>query len=335
MYTVELLDIDHFRNSQSEWNELVLKMKRPCVFCTWEWIFTWWKHFGNVYELIILFIRKDSKLIAIFPLTARNMQIDNFKLPMRVIAFCGSNELSPDHLDIICAENEPPELFEAIYRFFLRTYTMWDVIYLPNVLEDSMVMKFRNESDRRFDIERESVSPYISLVGSFDDYMRTFSKKHRHNRIRLRDRLYEKFNVKFCMLSNTAIEDLRENLKDLFRLHQARKETTSTQSSFAIEAVENFHNDLAKKFQNSGWLRLASLRENGRAIAIGYSFAFGNVFNYYQTGFDPEWEKHSIGSTLILELIENAFKEGFFEFDFLRGRITKRNGAKRQDLFIA
>ena len=56
MLRVERADAERFHQSRAQWNRLVDAMARPSTFCTWEWIHTWWTHFGEPYKLLLLFI---------------------------------------------------------------------------------------------------------------------------------------------------------------------------------------------------------------------------------------------------------------------------------------
>jgi CelD/BcsL family acetyltransferase involved in cellulose biosynthesis len=151
--------------------------------------------------------------------------------------------------------------------------------------------------------------------------MNKFNGKHRHNIKRLWNRLKQQYGVEFSMYSNEGENQfgLHWYLNQLFRLHELRKESTNTKSTFKGERVKNFHYDIARTFADKGWLRLGALSCKGEAIAVGYGFNFDKQFNYYQSGLDPVWEKHSVGSTLLLELIKKACEDGCIEFDFLRG----------------
>ena len=68
MYKVKVATLKEFQESREIWNDFILKMNIPSIFCTWEWIYTWWEHFGKNYELLILFIYHGDRIKGIFPL---------------------------------------------------------------------------------------------------------------------------------------------------------------------------------------------------------------------------------------------------------------------------
>lgn len=80
-----------------------------------------------------------------------------------------------------------------------------------------------------------------------------------------------------------------------------------------------FQKEVAKDFLARGWLHLGVLEADGSPVAFQYGFKFNNKLYHYQTGFDPNYEKHSVGLISTGLMIESAFKEKLQEYDFLRG----------------
>jgi len=72
------------------------------------------------------------------------------------------------------------------------------------------------------------------------------------------------------------------------------------------------------------------LRRGGRSRRSTASF-IARKFNYYQSGYDPNWASKSVGLVLLARTVQDAFAEGLEEFDFLHGNESyKRDwGARR------
>jgi CelD/BcsL family acetyltransferase involved in cellulose biosynthesis len=67
MRITEVNNLNDFASLQDAWNDL-LQRSSHTVFSTYEWLFTWWRHFGNNRHLIILLAEEDNKLIGVAPL---------------------------------------------------------------------------------------------------------------------------------------------------------------------------------------------------------------------------------------------------------------------------
>ena len=64
----------------------------------------------------------------------------------------------------------------------------------------------------------------------------------------------------------------------------------------------------------------AAVARRGEAIVgVLYGFWWGETFAAYQSGWDPEWSRHSLGSVLIHHAMQFAAAGGARTFDFLRG----------------
>lgn len=316
---VSVADASEFLKLEGEWNELVSMMNKPSIFSTWDWIYTWWEHFGSRYIPLILLIRSHGALVGILPLALRTMLAEDAVIPARVISYCGSMELYPDHLDIICGEEHAMECVRAVGRFLEAECKHWDSVHLSHLAEASALAKWAHTLRSNYVIEKASVAPYVQLQDGYEEYMKRFSGPHRHNMNRLKNRLENKYGVEFVMLRGAPVSDVDHCMGQLFKLHQARKGDTGIESTFGGHAIERFHRHVAVRFAKKGWLRVGVLRKVDAAIAIAYGFTYRNCFSYYQSGFDPEWERQSVGTTLLLRTIEHGYKEGWQELDFLRG----------------
>jgi len=321
MLEIKIGNFDYLHDHSQEWNSLVYAMRKPSVFLSSEWILTWWEYFGNAYEPFIVTVNEGSKTLSYFPLAKRSMVPEDFLLGGRILTLCGNLETFTDHVNIISRTVNVGRSYERVIEYLLKDYKDWDVLFLSHMSDTDSLLEALNKFHLHYEVKKITTAPYIPLTGSFDDYMSRFNGKHRHNIKRLWNRLKQQYGVTFSMYSIEGENQFSLDwyLDELFRLHELRKESTNTQSTFKGNRIKSFHYNVARKFSDKGWLRLGALLQDGKAIAVGYGFSFEKQFNYYQSGLDPSWEKHSVGSTLLLELIKKACEEGCVEFDFLRG----------------
>lgn len=322
MYKVKLISINEFKESKDAWNKLALSMNFPSIFCTWEWIYTWWEHFGRDYEPVILFVYKDAGLVGILPLAYHKTK--NGILNSRKLIYCGSNELYPDHLDIICAKEDADDCLNAIFEFFSSEYKDWDVLNISLFSEDSSLLHFLNRNILYFasEIRQASVAPYIVLSGSFEEYISRFDKKQRYNLRSRRKKLYEQYGFKY--VSSEPLQE-QEGLKTLFALHEKRAKRKNIVSSFSGKNIINFHNTLVQRINKNGWLSLRFLRNKNELIAVSYNFIFGGTVFSYQKGLDPAWEHYGPGTVILCELINEAFSNGNIEYNLLHGGEEYKN----------
>jgi CelD/BcsL family acetyltransferase involved in cellulose biosynthesis len=316
MYKVKIATIKEFQESRDAWNKLALAMSFPSIFCTWEWIYTWWEHFGRDYEPVILFVYKDAELVGILPLAYHKTL--NGALFSRKLSYCGSMELYPDHLDIICSKEDAEQCLDAVFEFLRSEYKEWDMLNISLFSEGSNLFDYLSRKDFYFDseIKQISVAPYITLSGSFDEFSRTLSGNLRKNIRASKRKLLEQYDIKYILCDPLQSH---YGLKTLFTLHEQRAKRKNILSTFNVEHIVNFHNSLVQRISKNGWLWLGYLRNEEKVIAASYCFAFGGHIFSYQKGIDTEWERYSSGTIINYETIKEAFSKNYKEFDFLRG----------------
>ena len=315
---LRIASMEEINNSRDRWNHLVKSMKFPTVFLTWEWITAWINHFGKDYRLIILFIYDRDELVAILPLAEKTMRLEDGFLKVKTITICGSIELSPDHLDIICEKaNNVDGYIKEIMNFLRSNYSTWDILYLAFLAEQGELASWFKIANTEYRVRSNTIlAPYITNESSFNTFFQKLKSKKRYNINREKNILFEKkVHLKTIMTQG----DLEKALENLFRLHQVRAHQKGIDSTFRGNKIINFHRQISRTFLENGWLRFYLLRSDDNVTAAGYGFVFDRRFSFYQTGMDPDWKKFSPGKILILEILKDIFKDGIVEFDFLGG----------------
>jgi CelD/BcsL family acetyltransferase involved in cellulose biosynthesis len=322
MYKITVASVSDLESSRDQWNLLVRSMDRPSIFCTWEWIYTWWKHFGAPYSLRILFVYDGGELIGILPLGLRYMLPEDSLVPVRVLSFCGTYELFPDHTDLIHAGVYAKPCLKAILGFLSCNFKDWDVLHFSHVAEDRQLIKFfsHKEFGLHSDLRQVSIAPYIALKSShdnnFEKYMQSLSRNKRHDLRRRRKALHTKYGINY---RHSGPNQSGMGIRRLFELHAMRASSKKMKSSFQGEKLLQFHERISGIFAEDGALFLRFLATGETVVAALYGFLFAGRLFAYQSGLDPEWESKGVGSVLMLEAIEEAAERGLTEIDFLRG----------------
>jgi hypothetical protein len=318
MYTVKIATIKEFEESKEVWNKLASAMPIPSIFCTWEWIYTWWEHFGLNYKALILFVYKDSELKGILPLASHRTLLSRGWATGRILTYCGSRELYPDHLDIITSKEDADECITAVFDFLLSNYTEWDVIYLSHVREGNFIASRMHDGSFPFDVEikRASVAPYIRLSSSFEEFTETLSHNLRKNLRKRKQKLCEHYDF---IYTSCDTSDIDKALATLFDLHARRAKRKNIVSTFNEQQIFRFHSALLHRIMKKGWVWMRYIGNNEQVIAASYCFIFGGRVCAYQKGIDPEWEHYGTGTLINYETIKEAFGNRCSEFDFLRG----------------
>jgi len=316
-YTVHRATVEEFQESRISWNRLVSGMRYASPFCTWEWMFTWWEHFGAELDLIPLFVNDGSQLCAILPLfRGRGSPVSRW-FKEDTLEYCGATELHTDHLDIICAPEDAPACVAAALDFIATQLTGWAQTRLPMLAEDSGLFRALPLSlgTLRVAVRPAAVAPYIMLTGSFEDYLAKLTKKDRYKIKSPRKKVLEEGTLRSSAFEPTEFETA---LRTLFELHAMRADVKEITSTFGRPSVFEFHRALLQRL-NSSDVILRCLKDGANIVAMLYGFRCGNRIFFYQFGYDPEWSWASPGYILVSEAIREAFTLGCVEFNFLHG----------------
>jgi CelD/BcsL family acetyltransferase involved in cellulose biosynthesis len=317
MDTVETVGIDGLRASRAEWAGLTASMHYPTVFCSWEWVYTWWEHFSAGRDLRLLMVRRNGQLRSILPLFSERKIMTLDGRFGHVLGYCGVPNLFPDPIDIISADADARECIMLTLDHLYAKEKNWDVLHLRFLAKDSYCL--RGIADVRWEgrayAEQISAAPYISIRGSYEDYLQGLSSNERSNVRRRRRKLLEDKDVVYTDFNG---EDPQRILQALFNLHEKRAEQKKMLSTFSQKNVIAFQMSLLNRLDPQHvWFR--GLRKGQDVIAVFFGYVIGRCIAYYQLGYDPAWGAFSPGSVLLQETIREAFENGYAEYNFLQG----------------
>ncbi|WP_372522405.1 GNAT family N-acetyltransferase [Sulfuricaulis sp.] len=315
--TVHRATEQEFLESRIAWNRLVSAMRFPSPFCTWEWIYTWWKQFGNAHELVSLFIYRDDELHGILPLFRRRTTAVIQWLKGTTLDYCGATEVYPDHLDILCASENAVACVDASCNFLTANLPGWAWARMPMLARDSDLLRALTlpRGKLQTTVRQVSVAPYVALTGSFEEYLAKLPKKDRYKIKSPRKKLLEEGKLRYAAFEPA---DFETALRTLFELHARRADAKGITSTFGRSPVFEFHRALLQRLPPNDVV-FRCLKDETGIVAVLYGFRCGDRIFFYQLGYNPDWSWASPGVVLVSEAIREAFATGCTEFNFLQG----------------
>jgi CelD/BcsL family acetyltransferase involved in cellulose biosynthesis len=308
-----------FRGLRKEWNMLLESSASNCIFLTWEWLYTWWEHLSGSRRLLILAVRaEDGRLMAIAPFAIRPPALMDLT-PFATVEFLGTGSIGSDYLDIIARRGNEPAVCSALAEY-LRQRKL-SICFAQVSAESSISREIADRlSELRWNlgIWQTNRCPYIRLSGhTWDSYLATLGSAHRYNLGRRIRRLNADFKVDFERAETDAQREAA--MRALVALHNLRWQTRGGSDALNRRSLVDFHDDWTRLALERGWLRLFVLRLNDRPAAVLYGLRYSSTFYFYQSGFDPDCSKHSIGLVSLGLSIKHAVEEGASEYDMLHG----------------
>ena len=315
--SIELVeDTGRLMALREEWNALLRESDADCLFLTWEWLSTWWRHLGGDRRLFVAVVRERGEAIAIAPLVVRPPGISSV-LPFPALEFMGTGSIGSDYLDVIVRRGEQAAALKALADCLAGMNRAIELeqtrIRRSAALE---IGRLLGQGGWSVSDEETNVSRYIDLTGrSWPDYLGGLGAAHRYNFNRRLRQLRRQFDVRFETC--TTETGRAAALGRLIALHRARWRGFTR--AFHTASHVRFHEDLTRLACERGWLRIVTLWLDNEAVAALYGFRYGKVFSFYQSGFDPAYARFSTGLVTMGLTIESALAEGASEFDMLQG----------------
>ena len=135
--TVETIaDVSGFVALRDEWSDLLRASDSDCLFLTWEWLHTWWKHLAGDRQLSILVVRSSGTLIALAPFGLRPPSLPRLRL-LPTLEFLGNGCVGSDYLDFIVRRGCESEARLAFASSLADKRVVLDWAHKPLVLYDA------------------------------------------------------------------------------------------------------------------------------------------------------------------------------------------------------
>jgi len=303
----------------SEWRALNDRALAGNMFLGPEWLEPWWAHFGEGRELSTICVREGGRLIGMMPLFLELVRLGG--VAVRRAAFIGDGDTGCDYLDVLADPGREREVLRlCLERLMELPWDVCDLDGLPREGQTALQLAERFPAGRATDaVVRDGrlryVCPNIPLAGSYEQYLEGLGR--RENLKRREKWVFRQPGVSVrCARSP---EEAAEATGEFLALHRARWAAEGGSDGLTDARNEAFHGDATQRLARAGMLRMSTLRVARRPVASVYGVVHGRKFNYYQSGYDPEWASRSVGLVLLARTVQDAFAERLTEFDFLHG----------------
>ncbi|RJP20270.1 MAG: GNAT family N-acetyltransferase [Deltaproteobacteria bacterium] len=290
------------------WDSLLAAQLRPSPFLSRRFLIPWHRSFGADCDVRVARWSRGSDADEGLLFLCRRGE---------GWGFLGSGQVA-DYLDALVV----PGREEPFWREFLEDGLPaigGGTLTLPGLVEGAASLSVLPGVCREMGIacavEEMDRAPYVSLSGSFDDYLGRLGKKERHE-LRRKMRRSEELLPGIAYRVTGTPEELDRDLPSFIDLH---RRSDPKKGMFMDDRMAGFFREVAEGFLSSGELRLAFLSGGGGDVASVFQFRTGGSLFLYNSGYHPSWRAANPGLVLIARCIERAAAEGAPEYDFLRG----------------
>jgi CelD/BcsL family acetyltransferase involved in cellulose biosynthesis len=161
-------------------------------------------------------------------------------------------------------------------------------------------------------------SPYVLTTGTWEAFARERLSRNRRSQLgRARRRLEREGKLELELADGN--ERLEELLAEVFQIEASGWKGEEGTAIASRPETLRFYCQVARWAAARGWLRIAFLRLDGRALATMLLLETEGVLYYLKGGYDPVFERFSPGMALLGSVIEHALGNHIVRVELLGG----------------
>ncbi|MES2597071.1 MAG: GNAT family N-acetyltransferase [Verrucomicrobiota bacterium] len=318
---------------KKDWQRLWARTPHPHL--SHEWHTAWHDHLRQGAEAHFVVAMDGDTVVGIAPLVLKTEGAGPKGLiKLRQLTFHGVHFV--DEMDFLT--DGRPETDRALSQATLEM-SGWDVCELRRFQRESTVATTlcSTAAERHLGCQLSGigVSPYLTITGDFDTYYASIGKEWRTHGERKRRKMERE-------AGGCRLEIVRQPNRELFhalkKLAQDRRDAGDTRRCPLLEPARfAFLESLLPVFNERGWWRIALLYAGDAITAYQICFELNQTAYLWSLAYHPDFEIYSPGKVLLRLHLEECFKEGMKEFDFMAGDESYKGhwtSAERQQVAV-
>jgi CelD/BcsL family acetyltransferase involved in cellulose biosynthesis len=225
----------------------------------------------------------------------------------------GSNLVS-NHPELVTADDNA-----GLLRRFLDAAPRWDVFHASGIPMDgptaAAIASVAKQLRVPLQVVPADVSPYLPIVGTWQEFLAGQNKKFRYKQRRRKELLQRRPDLELKWYSETA--DFGTLLKDMLLVEEHSWKVESNIDIASIPAEREYHRRLLPFLAAEGMLLANVLHLEQAPVAYSLCCHRNGWIGQLKTSFDQKHAAWSPGAIVIGASVEKAFDLGAREFDFL------------------
>ena len=312
-----LTKLDDLRRLRGEWDALLQEAESSSIFQTWEWVTTWYEHFGSDRAIFVLTVRDgQGRLVGLAPFSWSR------RGGGRILHLLGFKHTLTEYFDATLHPDVADSAVDAIFEAWRRREADWDLLRMPlsedagpfirNVRRLAARYGYRVYSETREGLSRP-------LPTSREAFHRSLKKSMKDNVNNYVNRLRrEGHDERLVVVEDPA--ELDAALDTFFALHRDRAQAdfrVHHHDEFTRPEIRGFLRTVARRLLERGKIWPCLLYVDGKPVAAQICLLHAGRIYFYFSGYDPAWARYGVMLVLNRRCIERAIDLGCRELDML------------------
>jgi CelD/BcsL family acetyltransferase involved in cellulose biosynthesis len=284
----------------AEWDDLATATNAS-PFVRPGWIEAWWHAFGRG-DLRVLSARRDGALVAALPVALGRGAVRS-----------PTNEHTPSFDVVATDEAAARAIGGALAGSRVRAVTLGRLA--AGGTGHAAVGAACSAAGYRTEVVPVARAPYIACAPTLEEHERGMSRNLRHDVQRRLRRLGDEGGVAIEVRDGTS--DLDAALDEAFGVEALGWKGARGTAIASDARTREFYGGVARWAAARGWLRLAFLRLDGRAIAFQFDLEAGGTYYSLKIGYDRTFDRYSPGKLLAYAMVGRAVSTGLATYELL------------------
>jgi CelD/BcsL family acetyltransferase involved in cellulose biosynthesis len=329
-----------FHALEGEWRALEPQLL-PVPFTSYDWNVSWWKHMHSERKAVtdtmfVLTFRDDSnQLRGVAPLMITYRPATG---PLRLgqLQFFGADQNITEMRGIAASVADSAELYTTMLDY-VRQHPQWDFMKLTGMPASTLAKDVVEKCFPKTQWTRELFNFYLVLKPTWEEFKTGLSRNIKES-LRKCANAPKRDGLNFTSTVVQAQSDVRPALDEFFRLHAMRSQLTDTiahPNVFAETNAREFLIEVCERYAARNALRIFQLRNDDKVIATRIGLISGDSVYFYYSGYDTEFSKYSVMTTVVAEAIKYCIEAGFKTINLSTGRdVSKERWSPSETLYL-
>ena len=300
-----------------------------------EWLGAWWRAFGGSknasnagrhraqgtsHQLHIVIVVRDQQLVGVLPCYLHEARLG------RQLRFLGSGSVCSDYLGPVVEPSCAADVYGAIRQHLFQSVTSGELrdvesFQFEGISADdawhSSLTQFVNEASFSMRTQPMVNSWSLDLPSSWAELT---ERQRGHGVHRKAKKCMARLQSNELQIRQLVDErDLDFGVKQLIRLHQARRESVGDRGCFADLRFEIFLRDALAHMLAERTACFTLCEKDDQVIGVQLLLLGSHTVFMYQSGVDPNYLSLEPGHAVVTGSLLYAIYQGYIAYDFLRG----------------
>jgi CelD/BcsL family acetyltransferase involved in cellulose biosynthesis len=298
---------------EKNWNSLEMHSRLP--FSNWDWAVSWWTQLrenklGVKDSMFVRAIRSDAgDLVAVAPMViTRRPSVG--PICVRQLQFFGADPNITELRGLLAVPGRHADAYRALVAHFCESADEWDSMLLSGIPPELELSELSNVLE--FEWHGQTLDYELPLPASWEE-LRSALPRNIKESLRKCYNSLKRDNRNLVLEIVQEPEEVGPTLQRFFAFHGARARRTDTvlhANPFATLEAQRFLIEVCERFARRRRLRIFQLLVDGQVAALRIGFVTNDTLYLYYSGYDAEFGKYSVMTTLVAEAIQYAIAQG-------------------------